>query len=85
VRESESVRNEAGEREWVRAGLKESWDAWESDVGGVHGARGRESLAVAGKTDLTGLVHRATGESERAGERSTALMRRARGAERERE
>jgi hypothetical protein len=79
------VRNEVGEREWVRAGFKESWGAWESDVGGVHGARGRESLAVAGKTYLTGLAHRTTRESERASERSTTLMRRACGAERERE
>jgi hypothetical protein len=70
------VRNEAGERERVWAGLKRSWGAWASDVGGLHGARGRGSVAVVGKTELTGLAHCAMRESEHAGERSMTLTRR---------
>jgi hypothetical protein len=76
AREGEGVRNEAGERERVRVGLKKSWGAWVSDVGGLHGARGRGSAAVAGKTELTGLAHCVAGESERVGERSTTPTRR---------
>jgi hypothetical protein len=39
ARVGESVRNEAGERERVRAGLKKSWGAWVSDMGSLHDAR----------------------------------------------
>jgi hypothetical protein len=43
----------------------------------------RGLAAVAGKTGLTGLAHRVARKSERAGERSTMLTRRARNAERD--
>jgi hypothetical protein len=44
--------------------------------------RAHGSSAVAGKTKLIGLAHRTARESERVGERSTALTRRARSTER---
>jgi hypothetical protein len=40
---------------------------WSSDVGGLHGARGRQSAAVAGKSELTRGHHVVAIESERAG------------------
>jgi hypothetical protein len=48
-------------------GIKRSWGVWSSDVGGLHGERGRQSAAVAGKSELTRGHHGAAIESERAG------------------
>jgi hypothetical protein len=70
VREGESGRNEAGEREGVRAGLKGSWGTWPR-----FSVCTRGSAAVRGGTELTGRSHGAEREREREwSERVTALM-----------
>jgi hypothetical protein len=75
------VRNEAGERERVRARLKRELGR----VGERHGqsprrTRGRGPAAVAGKMGLTWLAHRVARESGHMGERFVALTRQARSA-----
>ena len=79
VRERERGRNEAGERERVRAGLKQELE----HVGEGHGrsprrARRRGSTTVAGKTELTRLAHGA--ETRACGRRQLTLTWRARSA-----
>jgi hypothetical protein len=82
------VRNEAMERERVRGGGGGALKRELGHVGRRRGrsprrTRGRGSVAVAGKMELTGLVHRTVRENERAGEQFTMLTRRARSVERE--
>jgi hypothetical protein len=80
VREGESGRNEAGERERVRAGLKGSWGTWPGFSVCMRPGFSvcmRGSAAVRGGTELTGRSHGAERERERErewSERVTALM-----------
>jgi hypothetical protein len=64
-------------------GSKRSWGAWASDVGGLHGGCAYVGQRRFRRRQLTRRPHGATRESERAGERFTALTRQARDVERE--
>jgi hypothetical protein len=69
----------------VRAGLKKELGRMGERCGrSPRRVRVRGSVAVSEKTELTRRPHGAARESERAGERFTALTRQARDAERER-
>jgi hypothetical protein len=59
------VRNEAGERERVRTGFKRELGCMGRRPGrSPRQMRGRGSVAVAGKTKLTGQAHRVARERE---------------------
>jgi hypothetical protein len=62
-------------RELGRVGKRRGWSPRRT--------RERGSAAVAGKTELTGLAHRAARQSERVAERFMVLTRKARSVERE--
>jgi hypothetical protein len=71
------VQNEAGERERVRAGLKMSWSAWASNVGGLHDGcmdrrLGKESRLTGGSSNQLGRIRKQRG-SERAREETDKL------------
>jgi hypothetical protein len=68
----------------VRAVLKKSRDAWAHDVAKVPGD-GRESMAGAGKAELTAQAHDGERERERTGARGNGSTtgKRARRAKRE--
>jgi hypothetical protein len=80
ARDGESGRNETGERERVRAGLKREMGAWACDVVGVLGVRARWLAVVRGEGVADRGSHGATRERVRR-ERVTALTGGARCAE----
>jgi hypothetical protein len=75
-REGESRRNEAGERERVRARLKRKLGAWVGDMARVLGMRARWSAVVRGEGGADRGFHN-TARERTWRERVTALMGRA--------
>jgi hypothetical protein len=69
ARETKSGRNEAGEGERVRAGLKRELGVWVGDVAGFLGVRACRSAVVARWILLTGQAHDAEARAHAQGKR----------------